>query len=126
MDFGEGYERNVLMMKKAAMLRTPARNNQSPGALQYLNKPARTATGPMLRREATEGRQAQAIALPKNNHAHTTYQPERTASLSVWRSFFAAEDVSAEWGDAGPLDFILEHELPHRDLRDLESRILQT
>jgi hypothetical protein len=28
----------------------------------------------MLRRAATAGRQAQATALPKNNHEHTTYQ----------------------------------------------------
>src|SRR5579872_4595407 len=62
------------MMKKAAMPSTPPRNSQSPGVLQYLNKSARTATGPMLRRAATVGRHAQRIAVPRNSHAHTGYQ----------------------------------------------------
>jgi hypothetical protein len=62
------------MIKKAAIPRTPARNSQSPGELQYLNKNARTTTGPILRRAATIGRQAQATALNKNSHAHTGYQ----------------------------------------------------
>ena len=63
-----------MMMKKAAMPRIPPRNNQSPGELQYLNKQARTRTGAMLTRAATAGRQAQKIALPKNNQEHTIYQ----------------------------------------------------
>ena len=68
------------MMKKTATPRTPPRNNQSPGALQYLNKYARTRTGPMLRRAATGGRHAQAKAVPKNNHADTRYQTLRAGS----------------------------------------------
>lgn len=55
------------MIKKAAMPRTPPRNNQFPAELQYLNKNARTTTGPMLSQAATSGRQAQATALNKNN-----------------------------------------------------------
>ena len=69
--FAAGYERNVLTMKKTAMPRTPPRNNQSPGELQYLNKQARTRTGAMLTRAATGGRQAQAIAVPRNNQRRT-------------------------------------------------------
>jgi len=68
------------MMKKTAILRTPPRNSQSPGELQYLNKPARTRTGPRLNRAARGGRQAQAMAVPKNSHADTTYQTLRAGS----------------------------------------------
>ena len=67
-------------MKKSAMPRTAPRDNQSSGAVQYLNKNARTTAGAMLKRAATGGRQAQAIAVPKKSQADARYQAPRSCS----------------------------------------------